>query len=320
MIAPSSEQIIFTWRASARSAATPPARSPSGLTASLYISDRRQHEPVRLRRLHADRRAARPRVLGRPAHFGEQRTTSTASSCASCRSRARPASPGIGTTYTIPAGNMFADRARPDAARDLRDGLPQPVPDHDRSEHGLGAAGRLRPRRRRHRSPAAARRAASSSTSSSSPASTAGPTASATTSPYNDYNFAERTVRPAVQLRRAGQQLAQQHGHHQPAAARARHDVDGLHRDRPAVPRPRHRRRADRRPALPVRPGPQQPDQVPRVLRRRTGSSASGTTAGSGPRRWTPTATRTGVVPRRRARTRSPGRTRWSSALTARST
>ena len=33
--------------------------------------DRRQHQPVRLRRLQPDRRARRPRLLGRPAHVGE---------------------------------------------------------------------------------------------------------------------------------------------------------------------------------------------------------------------------------------------------------
>ena len=52
--------------------------------------------------------------------------------------------PGIGTTYSIPAGNMFAPGTANDAARDLRDGLPQPVPDHHRSAHGLGAGRQLR--------------------------------------------------------------------------------------------------------------------------------------------------------------------------------
>ena len=77
-----------------------------------------------------------------------------------------------------------------DAARDLRHGLPQPVPVHGRPGDGLGPDGRLRPGRRLDGRRTAARRAASSSTRSRRPATTAGPTASARTSPYNDYDFA----------------------------------------------------------------------------------------------------------------------------------
>ncbi len=64
--------------------------------------------------------------------------------------------------------------------------------------------------------------------------------------PYNDYDFATGTSGPEVQLRGAGQHLAQQHGPDQPAAGQARDRLDGLHGDRrratrasaPAAPRP----------------------------------------------------------------------------------
>ena len=86
--------------------------------------------------------------------------------------------------YDIPAGNLFpgADtETRP--ARDLRDGLPQPVEVLRRPEHGLDRPRRLRAgqlhRRARTR---AARRASSSTTSSRRRATTAGRCAWATTS------------------------------------------------------------------------------------------------------------------------------------------
>ena len=52
---------------SARSAATRPARWPSGLDGSLYMSTRRQHQPVRLGRLQPDRRARRAAASGTPS-------------------------------------------------------------------------------------------------------------------------------------------------------------------------------------------------------------------------------------------------------------
>ena len=79
----------------------------------------------------------------------------------------------------------------------------------------------------------------------------------------------DRPVRAEVQLRRPGQQLAEQHRPDEPAAGhRPADDVGGLHRDRHPVPGARHRRRPDGRPALPLRPEQPVDDQVPGVLRR----------------------------------------------------
>ncbi len=72
---------------------------------------------------------------------------------------------GVGTTYSIPAGNMFAAGHGEDEARDLRHGLPQPV-------HGAGRPGapgdgrrrRLRPGRGHQLRDARPRRRSSSGT------------------------------------------------------------------------------------------------------------------------------------------------------------
>ena len=74
----------------------------------------------------------------------------------------------------------------------------------------LGLPGRLRPGRGRADHPTAGPRAWSSSTSSSRPATTAGRSATATTSPTR-LQPRHRRRRREVQLQRAGQQLAQQH-------------------------------------------------------------------------------------------------------------
>ena len=104
---------------------------------------RRQHQPVRLGRLHADRRAARPRVLGCAAHVGQLEQPQR-------QGPAHPSAPGrdrrAGGRHDLldPERQHVRPGHAADAARDLRDGLPQPVPDHHRSAHGLGARRQLR--------------------------------------------------------------------------------------------------------------------------------------------------------------------------------
>ena len=56
--------------------------------------------------------------------------------------------PGVGHDLRHPDGQHVRARHRPDAARDLCDGLPQPVPDPRRPGDELGLHGRLRPGRR----------------------------------------------------------------------------------------------------------------------------------------------------------------------------
>ena len=95
-------------------------------------------------------------------------------------------------TYTIPAGNMFAAGHGEHPARDLRDGLPQPVPDERRQADRHRLPGRLRPGRRRHRRQPRARAGRSSSTGSPRPGNYGWPYCTGTnttTETYNEYTF-----------------------------------------------------------------------------------------------------------------------------------
>ena len=67
-----SEQKVSTSRSTAASAATSAATSSSTPTGNLIPVHRRRHQPVPVRRLHPDRRAARPQPgVRRPAHRGQ---------------------------------------------------------------------------------------------------------------------------------------------------------------------------------------------------------------------------------------------------------
>ena len=142
-ISAASEQFIYQWTAQRPSAATRPARSPSRPNGDLYLSTGDNTNPFA-----SDGFAPIDERPGRE-FWDAQRTAANSNNPNGKLIRIHPlpgatGAPGIGTTYSIPAGNMFPPGTRQHAARDLRDGLPQPVPDHDRSEHGLGAARQLR--------------------------------------------------------------------------------------------------------------------------------------------------------------------------------
>ena len=112
---------------------------------------RRQHQPVRVRRLHPDRRARRPR----PPGTRSARSANTND----LRGKMLRITPQADGGYTVPEGNLFAAGTADDPARDLRDGLPQPVPDRRRHEQtGNAPRGRLRPGRRRGQRQPRARR------------------------------------------------------------------------------------------------------------------------------------------------------------------
>ena len=136
--------------------------------------------------------------------------------------------------------------------------------------------------------PTAARRARSSTTCSPRPATMAGRTASATTSPYNDFDFATRTSGAKFDCAAPVNNSPNNTGLHQPAAGDRRQRLDGLHRDRLAL------RRASARaaPRWAARATTSTRTSSRRASSRRStttsGSSPSGTTAGSRP----PTSTR----------------------------
>ena len=252
----------------------------------------RQHEPVRATATTRPTSGPAART-GTPSARRRTRTARTARSSGSCPRAVPLGSPGVGTTYDIPAGQHVPGRHRPDAARDLRDGLPQPVPDPRRSGDGRHLHGRLRPGRRldepdprpaglgrvQHRQGAGLLRLALLR-----PRERPVPR-------HHLHDNARRGHRQRpLQLRRAGQQLAQQHRPDEPPGGQAGDDVDGLQRDstcasrtsgaaarRPAAPSTATTRTATRR-------------RSSRASTTASGSSASGTTTGSRPRRGTTTA------------------------------
>ena len=229
----------------------------------------RQHEPVRAR-LQPDRRAARPHELGRAAHVGEHEQPERQDPPdRPARGAARPARRGHHLRH--PHGQHVRARHRPDAARDLCDGLPQPVPDPRRPGDELGLHGRLRPGRRLdERDPRAAGLGRVQHRQGARLLRLALLRPRERPVPRHHLHLGRRRgdrQRP-LQLRRAGQQLAQQHRPDEPAGGQAGDDVDGLHRDRRALPGPRDRRRADRRHRLPLRRGQRLDDEVPALLRR----------------------------------------------------
>ena len=119
---------------SARSAATPPARWPSASTAASTCrpATTRTRSPPTASTRSTSARAARS---GTPSARRPTRTPTAARSCASCRSPTRPGRASARATRSRPATSSTRPRTRPeDAARDLRDGLPQPVPDHGRPD------------------------------------------------------------------------------------------------------------------------------------------------------------------------------------------
>ena len=141
---------------------------------------RRRREPAlgALRRLRAALDAAR-HVPRRPRDLGQHQRPARQAAAHHARSP-------TGTGYTIPEGNLFAeaeDTGAQDPARDLRDGLPQPVPLLRRPGDRRGRPRRLLARQRTDAPTTRARPASPSGTTSRSPATTAGRSAWATTSP-----------------------------------------------------------------------------------------------------------------------------------------
>ena len=105
---------------------------------------RRRHQPVRLR--PATRRSTSGPTATRRSTRSAPRATPTTCAARCCgSSRTRPAA------YTDPGRQHVRARHGQHPARDLRDGLPQPVPDERRQGHRRRLPRRLRPGRRHRR-------------------------------------------------------------------------------------------------------------------------------------------------------------------------
>ena len=154
-----------------------------GLDGSLYLSTGDNTNPFASDGYSPIDERPGPRLLGRPAHVGQHELLQRQDPAH--RPAREPDGPGRRHGLHDPHGQPLQRgrrHAEQDPARDLRDGLPQSVPDHGRPDLRQGADGRLRPRRvgdEPEPRPAGRR----SSTTSSRPATMAGRTASATTSP-----------------------------------------------------------------------------------------------------------------------------------------
>ena len=217
-------------------------------------------------------------------------------------------------TYTIPAGNLFppfSERPGEDAAGDLHDGPPQPVPDPRRSGDRLALQRRGRPRRQqrqRRARPARLRRA--------QPDPLGGQHGLAVLhreqQAVRRLDVPERPVRRAVRLRRRpGQRLRLEHRPEPDAAGQAGACSTGR-----TAPRPTSRRS---RPAPAARRSPGRRTTTTRPTRPRSSSRAGTTTRSSSPTGRATGWRRSSSTPRAtRRRTGSPSSCRSPTSATCR--
>jgi type 1 glutamine amidotransferase len=141
-IALSSEQVIYTWEAQREQCCHSSGSLAFGPDGSLFIGigdNTNPFAPTASRRSTS----ARAAPSGTPSARRRTRTTPTARSCGSSRSPAPPALRASARPTRSPRATSSggAGHAEPDAARDLRDGLPQPVPPDRRSQDRQRPAG-----------------------------------------------------------------------------------------------------------------------------------------------------------------------------------
>ena len=142
------EQIIYTWQHQRQECCHTGGSLEWGANGDLYISTGDNTNPFAHGFNPTDERPGR-------AIWDAQRTSANTNDPNGKILRIRPIAnatgvPGVGTTYTIPPGQHVPRGHGADPARDLRHGLPEPVPDQLRQEDRLDPDGRLRPGRRLH--------------------------------------------------------------------------------------------------------------------------------------------------------------------------
>ena len=264
----SSEQRILTFQHQRRSAATRPARCTSVQTAA--CTSPRATTRTRSTRAASTRSTSAPAAsLGRAAHARATRTTSTARSCGSSRWRSRSARPASARRTRSPPATCST---RPPTRQQTRPeifamGFRNPFRFTVDPETGWVLMGDYGPD-------------ASSTNANRGPQGsveynviTSGQLWLALLHPRQHavqrLQLRDLDVGRQVRLRRAGQRLAQQHGPHDPSARPSARPPGWASPIRTrASRRPRHRRRPDGRPALPLRPDARLVAQVPGVLRR----------------------------------------------------
>ena len=227
-------------------AATPAASIDFDRHGNLYLGHRRQHQPVRPP-------TATPRsTSGRAGqHYDAQRTAGNTNDLRGKVLRIHPEADG---TLHHPGGQPVPAGHREDPARDLRDGLPQPVPVRRRPEdQRLRLPRRLRPGRAAPPTPTAGPEGTVEwNIDQRSPATTAGRTASATTR-----RTTTTTSPPAPSGAKFNCAAPVNNSPNNTGLTNLPPAVAGHRRLRlrrqPALPGDRRRRRADGRPGLPLR-------------------------------------------------------------------
>ena len=313
----SSEQVIFTWTAPARRVL--PLGGLAGLRRPTATSTSPPATtPTRSRPTASRRSTSGPAASSGTPSAPSANTNDLNGKILRIRRSRRDRRARRSARLHGPDGNLFPGRHGADAARDLRDGLPQPVPDHGRPEDRLGADGRLRPGRRRHRRqprPAGQRRVQRDH----GPGNYGWPYCIRDNVPYNDYDFATGVSGPKFNCA---------------APVNDSPNNTGLTNLPPAKPATMWMGYTETDPRFPglgtggapiggpryhFDPQLATPAKFPEYYDG-SGSSASGTTAGSRPRRSTTQGNATGVLRDAVHGHVLPRRWTWSSGPTARST
>ena len=269
-IEPGSEQFIYTWQHQREECCHTGGLARLRARRQPLHLDGRQHQPVRVARLRAARRAPRPRGVGRPADGGEleqperQDPAHRAAAGSERRARHRDHLHDPGRQHVRRGG----PHGEPDAARDLRDGLPQPVPDHGRSASRAGCCSATTARTLASTNPNRGPQGSVEFNVVDQPGFYGWPYCVRDNVPYNDFNFPDGPSGPKFDCANPVNNSPNNTGLTNLPPAQPATTWHGYTRARHALPVPRHGRRADRRPALRLRPDQPEHDQVPRVLRR----------------------------------------------------
>ncbi len=263
------EQIIYTWQHQRQECCHTGGSLEWGANGDLYISTGDNTNPFAHGFNPTDERPGRQ-------IWDAQRTSANTNDPNGKILRIRPIPnatgvPGVGTTYTIPQGNMFPVGTAQTLPEIYAMGFRNPFRINYDKKTGWILMGDYGPDAG-STNPARGPQGSVEWNVVKQPGFYGWPYCIRENVPYQDITYTSDagagTSQRRLQLLRAGQRLAQQHGPDEPPGGDPRVDVDGLLRDRHPVPGPRHGRRPDGRRAVLLRRGVGLRHQVPALLRR----------------------------------------------------